>query len=282
MEVIRELLDYVLDFLLSLGRTVGVWDVVDVVIIAFIIYRILSVMRRTSAGSVIKGIVLLLAVAGLAYIFDMTVLIYFLSQTLQMGIVVLIVLFQPEIRKLFEQVGSSRLNFLFRKRAKFEHVETTITSVVAACDEMAKSKAGAIIVIEREVGLNDFAVTGTKIDADISSELVQNIFYKNSPLHDGALLIRDGRLLAASCMLPLSNNVGLGRGLGMRHRAAIGISERSDALAVIISEQTGGISVAVDGMLKRHLTKETFETLLRNELSQGSGAKARKQKVKKK
>ena len=254
----------------SLGRTIGFWDIVDILIIAYLIYRILSVMRRTRAGSVIKGIVLILLITVVSFLFNMTVLTYLVRQTLQMGILVLVVLFQPELRKFFEQVGSSRLNFLFRKRIKLEHVETAVKSVSAAVGIMAKSKTGAIIVFEREVGLNDYAVTGTKIDADISSELIRNIFMKDSPLHDGALLIRDGRLLAASCMLPLSNSINIGRELGMRHNAAIGISERSDAVVVIVSEQTGSISVAVDGMLKRQLTKDTFELLLRSELMQGN------------
>jgi len=278
MESFREWLNLIIAFLQSIGQTIRFWDIIDILIIAYLIYRILSVMRRTSAGSVIKGIVLILVIAGLSYMLELTVLTYFINQTLQLGIILLVVLFQPELRKLFEQMGSSRLNILFRKRAKLGNIEKNINSVVAASMEMAKSKTGAIIVLEREVGLNDYAVTGTRIDADISSELIQNIFYKNSPLHDGALLIRDDRLLAASCMLPLSNNISIGRDIGMRHRAAIGISERSDALSVIISEQTGTISVAVDGMLKRHLAKDTFEALLRNELNPG---KSKKEKIKK-
>jgi diadenylate cyclase len=131
---------------------------------------------------------------------------------------------------------------------------------------MAKSETGAIIVIERKVGLNDFAVTGVNIDADVSSELIQNIFYPNSPLHDGALIIRDDRILAASCMLPLSTNYSLSKELGMRHRASVGLSERSDAVIIIVSEQTGAISIANDGMLKRSLDNETFEKLLWNEV----------------
>jgi len=183
-----------------------------------------------------------------------------------MGIVVLIILFQPEIRKMFERMGTSRLNLVFTKRGRYENIESGILSVVSASETMAESNTGAIIVFEREVGLNDYAVTGTGIDAKASSELIQNIFYHNSPLHDGALIIREGRLLAAACMLPLSNNVNLSRDLGMRHRAGVGISERSDAVVVIVSEQSGTISIAIDGMLKRHLPKETVELLLRKEL----------------
>jgi len=280
METLREMISLIWGLLSSLRQTVRVADVVDILIIAFLIYRILSFMRKTSASSVIKGIILILIVAGISYFYDMIVLTYLLRQVLQMGILVIIVLFQPELRKMFEQMGTSKLNVLFRRRGRYENVELGIKSVVEACDAMAKSRTGAIIVFEREVGLNDFAITGTRVDAQASPELIQNIFYHNSPLHDGALIIRDGRLLAAACMLPLSNNINLSRDLGMRHRAGVGMSERSDALAVIVSEQTGAISVAVDGMLKRHLSTETFEMLLKNELMHISGARKKKNRDK--
>ena len=281
MESVREMIGNVSGLLRSLGQTIIIWDIVDILIIALLIYRILTFMRRTNASSVIKGIISLLIIAWVSNFLKMNVVSFLLRQTLDMGILVLIVLFQPEIRKLFEQVGSSRINLVFRKRARLENAEAVLRSVVSAAKAMAKSKTGALIVFEREVGLNDYAVSGTKLDADISSELIQNVFYHNSPLHDGALLLRDGRILAAACMLPLSNNINLGRDLGMRHRAGLGISERSDALAVIVSEQTGSISVAVDGMLKRRLSDDTFEKLLRNEfMPSDSKKRAREKKVK--
>lgn len=276
MDAAKELLKLVYGTLLSLRQTIGIWDIVDILIITFLIYRILSVMRKTNASSVIKGIILILVVAWLSKILNLKVMYYILNQTLRMGIIVLIVLFQPELRKLFEQVGSSRLSLVFRTRSGLENTETSIASIVEASEAMKANKTGAIIVFERKVGLNDYAVTGTKVDAFITAELVQNIFFHNSPLHDGALLIREGRLLAAACMLPLSNNINLSRDLGMRHRAGVGISERSDAVAVIISEQSGAVSVAVDGMLKRHLDRETLELLLRNELMSASKKKRAK------
>jgi len=276
MEAVRELFDLVQGLLLSLRQTVTVWDIVDILVITFLIYRVLSFMRKTSASSVIKGLVLILAIAWLSNLFNLNVLTYMLRQVLQMGIVVIVILFQPEIRKMFEQMGTNRL---FRKRGWAESVEASMQSVVAASVTMAKSKTGAIIVFERDVGLNDYAVTGTRVDAHVSSELIQNIFYHNSPLHDGALILREGRLLAAACMLPLSNNVNLDRELGMRHRAGVGISERSDAVVVLVSEQSGAISVAVDGMLKRQLSKDTFEMILRNELILAGSAKGKKKKA---
>jgi len=265
MEKVLEILNDIWDLLLSLRQTIRVWDIVDILIITYLIYRILTFMRKTNASSVIKGIIFVLVIAGVSNFFNLYVITYILNQTLQMGVLVLVVLFQPELRKLFEKVGSSRINVIFRKRIRLENAEAILRSVISASETMAVNNTGAIIVFEREVGLNDFAVTGTKIDANVSSELIQSIFYQNSPLHDGALLIRDGRVLAAACMLPMSNNVNLGRELGMRHRAGVGISERSDAVVVIVSEQTGTISVAVDGMLKRNLSDDIFEKLLRNE-----------------
>ena len=278
MNTLNELLDIIWVFLLSLRQTVSVWDVIDILIIAYLIYRILSFMRKTSASSVMKGIVFIVAVAWIANLLNLTVVNYLLRQVLQLGILVIIVLFRPEIRKLFEQMGTSKLNLMFFKRRGFENVEEAIHSVLAATESMAESKTGAIIVFEREVGLNDYAISGTRIDAQASPELIKNIFYENSPLHDGALIVREGRLLAAACMLPLSNNINLSRDLGMRHRAGVGISERSDAVVVIVSEQTGTISVAIDGMLKRQLTVDTVEKLLKKELTAAGNVKPAKEK----
>lgn len=276
METIREYIEVILGLLQSLSQTIRVADVIDILIITFVIYRILSFLRKTSASSVMKGLILILVVAWIANFFKMIVLSYLMRQVLNMGIVVLIVLFQPEIRKMFEQMGTSRFNIVFRKRGRYENIESVIMSVVAASESMKESKTGALIVFEREVGLNDYAVTGTSVDANPSPELIRNLFFLHSPLHDGALIIREGRLLAAACMLPLSRNVNIYNELGMRHRAGIGISERSDAVAVIVSEQSGTISVAIDGMLKRHLEDETFEMLLRNELMTKEGKRGRR------
>jgi diadenylate cyclase len=279
MGTIREVINNIHGLLLSLGQTIGPADIVDILIIAYLIYRVLIVLRKTSAGSVIKGILVIFIVAWLSYLFELQVMTFLLGQTLQMGIILIVILFQPELRKLFEQMGTSKLNITFRRRVKLEVMESAIANVVAAVSAMTKSKTGAIIIFERKVGLDDYAVSGTKIDALVTTELILNIFYHNSPLHDGAVLIREGRLLAAACMLPLSNNINLGRDLGMRHRAGIGITERSDAVVIVVSEQTGSISVAVDGMLKRHLDKDTFEKLLMNELIIGDAAGLTKKKT---
>jgi diadenylate cyclase len=282
MDAFLEIISLIWEVIQSFGQTFDIWDFIDILVITFLIYRILSFMQKTSASSIIKGLILVLLVAWGATVFEMNVLSFLLRQVLQMGVVVLIVLFQPELRKMFERVGTSNIGFFFRKRVDSDNLERVITNVSDAAVAMSNEPpTGAIIVFERKVGLNDYAVTGTKVDAQVSSELLQNIFYENSPMHDGAVLLREGRLLAAACMLPLSNNINMSRDLGMRHRAAVGISERSDAVAVVVSEQTGSISIAIDGMIKRNLTKETLQLLLRSELMQTSRQKRKEKKEKK-
>jgi len=233
-------------------------------------------MQRTSASNVIRGLVLLLAVAGLANFFNMNILSYLLQQVLQLGIILIVVLFQPEIRKLFERISVNSIDSIFRSRSRFDSLEATLNKIQTACYAMSKSNTGALIVLERMVGLNDFAGTGVNVDAEVTPELIQSIFYENTPLHDGALIIRNNRVLAAACVLPLTTNYNIAKDLGMRHKAAVGLSERSDAVIVIVSEQTGNISVASNGMLKRNLDSETFEKLLKNEVISGYDRKVRK------
>jgi len=282
METIREIIVSVWELILSLRQTVRVVDALDIIIVAYVIYRILSLMRKTGASSVIKGIIFVLVIAWLSNELRLNVTTFILNQLLGMGVIILVVLFQPELRKLFEQVGTNRLSSIFRKRVKRETAENALRNTLIAAEAMSAERTGALIVFEREVGLNEFAVSGTTIDANVDSALIQNIFYHNSPLHDGALIVRDGRLLAAACILPLTNNINLSPDLGMRHRAAVGISERSDAVVVVVSEQTGTISVAVDGMIKRNLEPETFELLLRNELMLTDRRKKKSKKKKNK
>ncbi len=185
-----------------------------------------------------------------------------------LGALALIVLFQPEIRRLIDQLGSSRWRSFnpFARTQQVSAIENAIAQTVLACTEMSKTRTGVLIVFEREMALDDIARTGTIVDARVSSELLKNIFFVKAAMHDGAVIMRDGRLLAGGCMLPLSKNVNLSRDLGMRHRAGIGMSENSDAVVVIVSEETGTISVAIGGLLKRHLMPETLEKLLINEL----------------
>ena len=246
--------------------TMTIWDIIDIAIMSFIIYKLLSFVRRTSSAGVIKGIILLLAVMWLSSVLHLHVLNYLLGKTMELGVVVLIVIFQPEIRKFLSQIGSRRIIEFFSRKPNERMIETAISHTVAACSDMARTKTGALIAFQRDISLEEYTKTGTPMDAEPSAELLKNVFFPNTPLHDGAVIIEDGRIQAAGCMLPMSSNVNLSRDLGMRHRAGIGLSERTDAVVVIVSEETGAISVAIDGMLKRHLTAETFEKLLRNEL----------------
>ena len=248
--------------------TIEVTDILDMAIIAYLVYRLLSLLRSSSSVKVLKGILVVLAALWLSSVLQLHALSYLLSHMVEMGVLALIVLFQPEIRRILEQVGSSRFSMsrVFNRQAEPGVIEHAIDETVAACADMSKSRTGALIVFERENLLDEVLRSGTKLDAEVSSELLKNIFFVKAPMHDGAVIVRQGRVLGAGCMLPLSRNVNLSRDLGMRHRAGIGMSENSDAVVVLVSEETGSISVAVGGMLKRHLVVDTLTQLLRREL----------------
>ena len=264
MEVISGVMQRLLEYILS----IEIWDVVDILTIAFLAYQLMKLVQKTNSSRIIKGVALVLVALWLSA-GRLRALNYLIAHIVDIGILALLILFQPEIRRVLEQMGSSRLSFfrLFsRPQVDRQTLETAIEETVSACGEMSKSRTGALIVFERELKLDEHVRSGTVLDAQISSELLKNIFFVKAPMHDGAAIVRNGRLLGAGCMLPLSRNVNLSRDLGMRHRAGIGMSENSDAVVVLVSEETGSISVAVGGMLKRHLMTETLEQLLRNEL----------------
>lgn len=241
-------------------------DIIDILIVAFLIYKLIGIIRRTNTSRVAQGLIFVFLALWISDWLGLTLIRFILSKAVDVGLLALIILFQPEIRRALERVGSGNLLSLLRGKVNVQAIETAITQVVIACKFMSKSKTGALIVFERINNLDNQINTGTIINSDTTAELLKNIFFNKAPLHDGAVIIRAGRISAAGCMLPMSNNQNLSRDLGMRHRAAIGMSEHSDAVVAIISEETGAISIAVDGMLKRHLTPETFEKILRNEL----------------
>lgn len=251
---------------LRILRSIGWSDVLDIIIVASLIFVVIRFIRRTNAKKVANGILILVLATWVSSALNLMVTNFILRQVFGIGILAVIILFQPEIRRALEKVGSSQLFNLLGKEWGGQAIDHVIQETVYACEDMARSRTGALIVFERDNRLNEAQSSGTPVDAFVSSELLKNIFYDKSPLHDGAVIIKEGRLAAAGCMLPLSTNANLSRDLGMRHRAGIGVSEQSDAVVVIVSEETGGISVAVDGLLKRHLSHETFETLLRREL----------------
>jgi len=248
--------------------TIRVSDLIDIAILAFLIYHIFWFMRKTSSGRVLKGIMVLILTMWLASAIQLTATSWLLNRVVEWGILVLVILFQPEIRRILEQLGSKNIRLLrtLAPEKELPELERAIDQTVLACTEMSRTRTGVLIVFERKILLDDVVRSGTTLDASVSSELLKNIFFVKAPMHDGAVIIRNGRILGAGCMLPLSKNVNLSRELGMRHRAGIGMSENSDAVVVIVSEETGSISVAIGGMLKRHLQAETLSQLLHNEL----------------
>ena len=255
-------------FLNSIARFSAMFsirDLIDIAVIAFLIYKLIKLMRGSTAAKVLMGIVLVFVTTQLARVFDFKVLYFLLENTMQVGLLALVVVFQPELRKALEKVGRHAFPQLLSRNVA-DGMETAIRETVKACEAMSWARDGALIVFERQARLDDYAKNGTIIGAEPSGELLRNIFYPKAPLHDGAVIMRDGLVYSAGCMLPLTENTSLSKELGMRHRAGIGMSEHSDAVVVIVSEESGSISVAIDGMIKRHLAPETLERLLRNEL----------------
>jgi len=260
-------LDIIRDIVENMGRywvTLSVWDVFDILIVAIAIYKLIQLMRRSNAMQVLRGIVLLLAVMLLSQIIGLRMVNAVLSNAVQIGLFAVMVLFQPELRKMLEQMGAARLPSALRQKSSSD-MGNAIGQTVSACGALSWRHEGALIVFERSVVLDDIAKSGTLIDAEVTAELLKNIFYPKAPLHDGAAIIQNGRIASAGCMLPLTGQMDLNRELGMRHRAGIGMSEDTDALVVIVSEETGGISVAKQGTLTQHLTPEGLDEILRQE-----------------
>jgi diadenylate cyclase len=246
--------------------TIKITDIIDIAVTSFLLYKILTFVLKTSSARGFKGVFVIIAAMWVSSILNLHVINFLLRKTMELGIFAIIILFQPELRRILERVGSGKLFGFFNRQMDEPKIEAALRQVIAACAEMSKTKTGALIIVEREVKLDDTIKTGTILNADTTPELLRTIFFNKTPLHDGAVIMRDGEITAAACMLPLSTNPNLSRELGMRHRAGLGISEISDAVVIIVSEETGSISVAINGMLKRHLALETFEKILRNEL----------------
>lgn len=247
-------------------RAIGIWDFVDIAIVAVLIYQVIKLIRETRAMQLAKGLLLLLLMYFVAYNLNMKTVRFIMQNLVATGVLALVIIFQPELRRLLERMGSKALPSFGAKPLETLGMDNVISQTIAACTQLSTTKTGALIVFERSVTLDEQMRSGTTINSDVTAELLKNIFYPKAPLHDGAVVIRDGRIAAAGCVLPLTNNTNLSPDLGTRHRAGIGMSEHSDAVIVIVSEETGGISIAVDGMLKRRLSPETFEAILRSEL----------------
>ena len=242
-------------------------DYLDIALVAFLIYKLLPLIRTPSTKRIAGAVAGILTVVWLADIANLYTISWILSQFLSVGLLAVVVLFQPELRRMLDRLGSVlRLRSLLGANKPVQEMDTIITQTVMACEIMSREKVGALIVFERDSRLDDYIKTGTAIDGHVSEQLLRNIFFPKASLHDGAVIIRQGRVAAAGCVLPLSDSKRLSADLGTRHRAGVGMSELSDAVVVIVSEETGAISVAVGGMLKRHLAPQTLERLLRNEL----------------
>lgn len=242
-------------------------DVLDILIVSILFYQIVKWIKTTRAWVLLKGIILLLCIALAAYLLQLHTITFILANTMSVGITAILIVFQPELRSALEQLG--RKNWIANifstdtDQVKEGYTARTLQEIYRAAIEMGKVKTGALIVIEREVMLGEYERTGIPIDGKVSSQLLINIFEHNTPLHDGAVIIRNNRIVSATCYLPLSDSVEIGKELGTRHRAAVGISEVSDSITVIVSEETGSISIAVNGKIKHALDPQEF----RDELS---------------
>ena len=241
-------------------------DLLDIAVVAFLIYKLLPVFRSTGTGRIAWVVAVVLVVTWLTGEIGLNTLNFILSQVLAVGLIAIVILFQPELRRMLDHVTNIKLKqFLFSQKPSQEMIPA-ITQTVRACEIMSNERVGALIVFARNSRLEEYFKTGTLIDGQVSEQLIRNVFFPKASLHDGAMIVRDNRIAAAGCVLPLSESNRINADLGTRHRAAVGMSEVSDAVVVVVSEETGAISVAVGGMLKRHLAPQTLERLLRNEL----------------
>lgn len=237
-------------------------DVIDIVIVAAVLYKLFTLIRETRAEQLTKGIAVLLVLTKLSDWQKLYTINWILNNAMTVGAIALLIVFQPELRRGLEYIGRSRFFSKSLLEIRGENLSKVVEEIVEATASLSRQKIGALIVIERQTGLNEVVETGTKIDGLVSSDILINIFIPNTPLHDGAVIIKDDRIKAAACFLPLTDSIGISKELGTRHRAAIGISERSDSLAIIVSEETGAISIAENGAIARYLDSKTLKQIL--------------------
>ncbi len=243
---------------------IGIADVIDILIVAFVVYKILGFIRESRAGQLVKGLLILLAAFFASDIFQLYTLNWILKGTMTVGIIALIVVFQPELRRGLEYMGRSKLIRPVFGKVNKNKAKSISVEVAKAIENMSTTRTGALLVVERQTALTDICETGTILDANITSGLIETIFYEGSPLHDGALIIRGDKLYSAGCVLPLTESKSVSKALGTRHRAGIGITESSDAMVFIVSEETGIVSMAEDGKLDRFLDVKTVEKSMLN------------------
>lgn len=255
-------------YLKSFFQVLKLTDIIDIFLIALIVYQLLKILKETRAMQLVKGIFVLFLILQVSSWAHLNTLNYLMRNAMQVGLFAIVVIFQPELRNLLEKMGRSNVGRIIDvATGNIGDDDFAVSEIVHAATNMSSTKTGALIVIERETKLGDVIRTGTLLDAEVSSSLLENIFFPNTPLHDGAVIIRGDRIHTAGCFLPLTSNTNLSRDLGTRHRAALGISEASDAIVVIVSEETGKISIAVNGSLTRNLTEATLRTALSKALA---------------
>lgn len=271
MQWFETIVDYVKSFS-TYRTTIDAGDILEILIIAFLLYYILKWMKTTRAWQLLKGLAVICVFLLLAFIMDMTTILWLAQNLLSFAVMAIVVVMQPELRHALEELGKK--NFLpsgiFADSGKREQElfsEKTINEIVKACFEMGKAKTGALIVIEQKESLRDYERTGIEVDGIVTSQLLINIFEHNTPLHDGAVIVRGNRVTSATCYLPLSDNLGLSKELGTRHRAGVGVSEVTDSLTVIVSEETGKVSVAYEGQLERGFTPDDLKARLQKVLN---------------
>ena len=278
MEYIQTLFEYV--------SKMKITDYIDIIGVACLVFLLLPLLRTTGVGRIFGVMVAVIVLGWVTDLLKLHTLHFIVQQMTTVGLIAIVVLFQPELRRMIDHLSNVRLKKILNPEEENEQMVPVIRQTVRACEEMSKERIGALIVFSRDSLLDEYSKTGTVIDAQVSDQLLRNIFFPRASLHDGATIIRDGRVWVSGCVLPLSDSIRISADLGTRHRAAVGLSEVTDAVVVIVSEETGVISVAIGGMLKRHLAPQTLERLLRSELcheeQQDSGKMRLMQKFKKK
>lgn len=266
MQWLETTVDYFKNFRIY-GTTMDLGDILEILIIAFLLYFILAWMKNTRAWLLLKGLIMICVFLLVAYLLEMSTIMWMARNVLGFAVTALIVVMQPELRHALEELGKKNFLLTVGTRDQGDFSEKTINEITKACVEMGKVKTGALIVIEQKEALKDYERTGIEVDGLVTSQLLINIFEHNTPLHDGAVIIRGNRVTSATCYLPLSDNLGLSKELGTRHRAGVGISEVTDSLTVIVSEETGKISVAYEGQLERNLDAEGLKNRLQRVLN---------------